>query len=107
VRIAFHHTHAYPGCRATVRDDPVSSGGPAEAEFSDGPVVAATFARLEAGELLVRIAAYRTARGTRIPAKGWILRHVAGDGWKVITRGRRGLTDEPALFNQLVPELIG
>ena len=90
MRIAFHDTHAYPGCRATTSDDPASSSGRAEAEFSDGPVVAASFARLESGELLVRIAAYRTARGTTIPAKRWILRHVAGDRWKVASRAAAG-----------------
>lgn len=83
-RVAFHHTHAYPGCRVTIIDR--GDGAFAAAEFSDGVVVAATATPLGPDELLVRLAGYRTARGTAIAAKAWVLRRVSGDGWKVAAR---------------------
>ena len=86
MRIAFHHSHAYPGCRATVAGEP--KGGLAEAEFSDGPVVRAAVAPWAPGELLVKLDGYRTSRGTAIGARAWILRRVADDAWKVVARQR-------------------
>lgn len=90
MRIAFHDTHVYPGCGATIADEVGQSFGQAEAEFTDGPLIGAGFARLGTDELLVRIAAYRTARGTAIPAKGWVLRRISGDAWKVAARAAAG-----------------
>ncbi len=88
MRIAFHHTHVYPGCRVTVAGE--AGGAFAEAELSDGVVVPATAAALGPDELLVKLAAHRTARGTAIVAKDWILRRVGGEAWKVVRRAMRG-----------------
>ena len=86
MRIAFHHTHVYPGCRATLEGGPADATG--EAEFSDGVVVPATATPLGPDELRVQVAGYRTARGTAIAAKDWLLRRVGGAGWKVVRRQR-------------------
>ena len=85
MRLSFHHTHAYPGCRLTIADEDQDSG-PIEAEFSDGTLPGARLARREPEEMLVEVDAYRTVRGTAIPAKQWILRHIAGNTWKVARR---------------------
>jgi hypothetical protein len=85
MRLSFHHTHAYPGCRVTIADENDDSVR-IEAEFSDGALPGVSVDRLGADELSVEIDAYRTARGTAIPAKRWILRRIAGDSWKVARR---------------------
>ncbi|HMU51855.1 MAG TPA: hypothetical protein PKA13_18920 [Geminicoccaceae bacterium] len=87
MRIAFHDTHVYPGCRATLDGEP--DGEPGEAEFSDGVIVAAAATPLGPDELLVKLAAHRTARGTAIVAKDWILRRIGGEAWKVVRRAMR------------------
>lgn len=86
MRIVFHHAHAYPGCRATVAD--AADSAAVEAEFSDGARPVARVVRAGTDEMTVEIAAYGTARGAAIPAKRWILRRVAGDGWKVVRRAQ-------------------
>lgn len=84
MRIALHHTHAYPGCRATVTD--TADATAVEAEFSDGVRVPAHVLHAAAGAMTVAIDACRTARGTAIPARRWLLRRVAGEDWKVVRR---------------------
>ncbi len=86
MRIAFHHTHVYPGCRASLADDAGGSAGPAEIAFADGAVATGSFARAGPDELRLVLPAHVTARGTAIAAKAWILRRVADDAWKVAAR---------------------
>lgn len=78
--LRFADSHIYPGCRATLAE----AGGDTLAEFSDGSTAPATAER-QGADWVVRIAPYRTARGTGIPGKGWRLSPADG-GWKVKAR---------------------
>lgn len=78
--LRFADSHAYPGCRVTLAE----AGGDTLAEFSDGSTAPAMAERQGAG-WDIRIAAYRTARGTAITARNWRL-SPAGDGWTVTAR---------------------
>ncbi|MFT3901584.1 MAG: hypothetical protein QM727_00255 [Niabella sp.] len=85
-RISFHDTHVYPGCLAIIffKINPDGTVMPAQAEFSDGAVAGAEIGQVVSNEVHVRIDAYQTARGTRIPEKAWRLRYdEEQDIWKV------------------------
>jgi hypothetical protein len=88
-KISFHDTHVYPGCpvRISGKIAPDGTAAPAIAEFSDGSIAAAECGQLNPGEVAIRIDAYTTARGTRIPEKAWRLRYDNdSDLWKVASR---------------------
>ncbi|WP_300601903.1 hypothetical protein [Niabella sp.] len=70
-RISFPDTHVYPGCTAIFFFKLVSGGitGPVTAEFSDGSIAVAEAEQIDAGEAVVRIDAYTTEHGTRIPQR--------------------------------------
>lgn len=68
--VTFANTHAYPGCRAVVRDG--GNEGECLAEFSDGAVAQAS-SRREGEGLALTVASYVTRRGTRIQGKTWLL----------------------------------
>ena len=83
----FSHTHAYPGCRVAVHGIGRKAHGAAQAEFSDGVVAPARFARTGAAEIRLTVATYRTRAGTAIAEKTWLLARVAGSReWKVARR---------------------
>lgn len=71
------HTHLYPGHRGRISD--VARIGDIEAnrdcvvEFADGSAAAATISQ-SAKDWRLRVGAYRTAAGTEIPAKNWLMR---------------------------------
>lgn len=90
MRFEFGHTHAYPGCKVRVPDAPENAGDPAcLVEFSDGVTVNGRWRPSDTG-LVVHIPAHRTARGTRIDGKTWLLQPDAGQGrWRV----RKKLTE--------------
>lgn len=88
-RISFHDTHVYPGCSAVVFFKIASDGTtmPVSVEFSDGSIATAEVEQVRPDEMLIRIDAYTTERGTRIPEKTWRLRYDKGwDLWKVAAR---------------------
>lgn len=88
-RISFHDTHVYPGCSAIIFFKIVPDGTtvPIIAEFSDGSIATAEVEQVSSNEVFVRIDAYTTVRGTRIPEKAWGLRYDnAPDLWKVVAR---------------------
>lgn len=71
------HTHLYPGHRGRVCGiariaDPGASGE-CLVEFSDGSAAAASLSR-QRDQWRLDTEAYRTAAGTDIPAKRWVLR---------------------------------
>lgn len=70
-------SHLYPGARGTASGEaPPAESPPAETpclvEFADGAATPATLAPA-AGGCLLATAPYTTARGTRIPAKRWLV----------------------------------
>lgn len=84
MRFQLSDTHAYPGCRVTTAED----GSPQEqiAEFSDGVIVPCRQQR-EGPGIALTIAAYRTARGTGIGEKTWLLLPDGqAGGWKIKSR---------------------
>lgn len=88
-KISFHDTHVYLGCPAIILEKVIPNGTtvPGIAEFIDGTVTTAEFEQLSPDELFVRIDAYMTARGTRIPEKSWRLRYDNVPSlWKVVAR---------------------
>ncbi|MFT3750232.1 MAG: hypothetical protein QM768_18085 [Agriterribacter sp.] len=85
-RISFHDTHVYPGCSAIIFFRIASDGTtvPVSVEFSDGSNATAEVEQVYPDEMLIRIDAYATARGTSIPGKTWRLRYDKSlDLWKV------------------------
>lgn len=74
-------SHAYPGCAVLV--DAAGQEGAAHIAFSDGAVAAGFYESREDGDLRLAVEAYRTGRGTAIPAKTWLLRAEGGNRWKV------------------------
>lgn len=74
-------SHAYPGCAVLV--DAVGQEGATHAAFSDGAVAEGFYKRLNDGDLVLAVEAYRTSSGTAITAKTWLLRAEDGNRWKV------------------------
>jgi len=84
LRFQLSHTHAYPGCRVTIAEEDNQDEN--LVEFSDGVIAACRHLR-EGTAIVLTIAAYRTARGTDIGEKSWILLPDAAKGdWKIKSR---------------------
>ncbi|WP_123130397.1 hypothetical protein [Paracoccus pantotrophus] len=84
MRFHLSDTHAYPGCRVRIAEEE----NPQEqiAEFSDGVIVPCRH-RSEGPGIVLTIAPYTTARGTRIDAKSWLLLPDGQTGdWKIKSR---------------------
>jgi hypothetical protein len=64
--LSAHHSHLYPG--ATGRSDAPLRDGPVALTFADGTRAPGT---LDGNRL--RLAAHRTAKGTAIAAKTWVI----------------------------------
>lgn len=87
MRFQLAHTHAYPGCRVTLGEE--DDGDENLVEFSDGVIVPCRHRREDAA-IVLTIAPYTTARGTRIGEKTWILRpEAATGGWKIKARASK------------------
>lgn len=65
-------SHLYPGAKGTVSALPPDRRGPCLVEFADGAAATATLVA-EDDRRVLAAAAYTTARGTRIPAKRWLI----------------------------------
>ena len=91
-RLHASHTHLYRGARLTA-DSPrrFRAGDALLIEFADLGLAEARVVEAAASRLLVDVAEYRTARGTRVPAKRWRLESSAGAGacWRVKERVER------------------
>lgn len=87
MRFEFSHTHAYPGCKVRVPD--ASQGADTSTcvvEFSDGVGVPGRYA-FQGDAIVLHIAPYETAKGTRIVAKAWLLQPDGAEGrWRVQKR---------------------
>jgi len=89
VRFQISHTHVYTSCRVTLAEEENEDVN--LVEFSDGVIVPCQYMR-EGAAIILTIAPYRTARGTEIEEKSWILlQDVAKEGWKVSTRAPKVL----------------
>ena len=81
LRFQLSDTHAYPGCRVKITEEDIADEN--VVEFSDGVVVAGRGIRK--GDMIVlTVGKYRTARGTEVGEKIWVLLpDVAKDSWKI------------------------
>lgn len=79
VRLRARHTHLYPGARLALAADDAAprAGSDVAIEFADSGRAAAHVAAADGDRLSVDVAAHRTARGTPIEPKRWLLEPVA------------------------------
>ena len=84
--LSFADTHSYPGCRVFIREGSATGQEEVLAEFSDGVTVLSAFEQTGQHEITLRIRSYRTARGTNIKEKAWILKHSSGQEWRVVRK---------------------
>ena len=90
MRFQLSHTHAYPGCRVKIAEE--DNGDENLVEFSDGLIVAGRHVR-EGTTIVLTIAPYKTARGTEIGEKSWILLPDSTKrGWKIKARAAQDPT---------------
>lgn len=90
MRFQLAHTHAYPGCRVKIAEADVEDEN--LVEFTDGVVVTCRHRR-EDSRIVLTIAAHRTARGTAIGEKSWILLPDTAKGdWKIKAKVPEGAT---------------
>lgn len=81
------HTHLYPGARLRAATAALRRGSRVHIEFSDLASAAALIETAGAARATLAVDAYRTARGTVIAAKRWLLeRPVGSDTWRVRAR---------------------
>ncbi len=80
MRFAFPHSHAFRGGRVLVEDD--GGEGPGGlVEFGDGVTVIAQW-RPAGDAIRLGIPAYRTAKGTEVAAREWILARRKDGTWR-------------------------
>ncbi|RJL19201.1 hypothetical protein [Paracoccus siganidrum] len=84
MQIFLKDSHAYPGCRADLPGDPPAAGTDVVLSFADGIEAPGRLSPTAEGLRLV-IASYRTAAGTPIAPKAWLLRRDDA-GWKIAAR---------------------
>ena len=91
LRLRATHTHLYPG--AVLRDDghPLRRGQALRIEFADLGSAAARVQSCSAGRVLLAVDAHRTARGTQVAARRWLIEAGADGEWRV--RRRLGADD--------------
>jgi hypothetical protein len=77
------HTHFYPGHHGTLSGveqlDELETPADCLVEFSDGSAAEVQILALEK-DWRLQVAAYRTAAGTAIPAKRWLMRIDENEG---------------------------
>lgn len=79
MRFMFPHSHAFPGGRVVVNDEG-TPGSACLVEFSDGATAIAEW-RAAGDAIHLSVPAYRTARGTQVAARNWLLVQRRG-GWR-------------------------
>lgn len=85
MRVLLKDSHAYPGCRVELPEGLPASDRDVLVGFSDGIEAPGRIEAVAGGDPVLTVAAYRTARGTRIERKSWRLRQ-GKDGWTVAAR---------------------
>ena len=82
------HTHLYPGHRGKISGPAqiadLQTGSDCQVEFSDGAVASARLSRFE-DDWHLHTSAYRTAAGTDIAAKHWLI-ELKQEGERVVFR---------------------
>ncbi len=81
-----HGSHLYPGAQVTLEGRVPEMAAPCLVEFADGAVAAGSLAPGDAAGAILETAPYRTAAGTAIPEKRWLLAPGPADEWRVVRR---------------------
>jgi len=76
-------SHLYPGARAMLEGGVPEAAGPCLVEFADASAAAGEIAPEGDGRLRLATAPYRTAAGTAIPEKRWLLEPGGAGEWRV------------------------
>lgn len=89
------HTHLYPGARLKA-DAPLTAGAGLTVVFADLGSAHARVQGVEGDRIALSVGSYRTARGTNVAAKSWLLEPVPagaapGPTWRLVRR----LADPP------------
>ncbi|MCM5689767.1 hypothetical protein M8037_13305 [Sinorhizobium meliloti] len=69
MRFSFTHSHAFQGGRLTIEDAEATEGS-CVVEFSDGSAMIGEW-HPDGADILLKIPAYRTAKGTDVAAQSW------------------------------------
>lgn len=77
-------SHVHPGCVVVADVDPQDGAVPVE--FSDGSVTGGVLTRRDENWVELKLDAYTTRRGARIPEKIWLLRKEGQDLWRTSQR---------------------
>lgn len=82
MRVDLPHSHAFPGGRVAVTEDPGHApAGDALVEFAGGVILPARWTR-DGADLLLDIPAHATARGHPMPARRWRLHRRPEGTWR-------------------------
>ena len=84
MQIFLKDSHAYPGCRVTLPADLPATETNVIVSFANG-IDAPGHLWSSADDLRLQVASYRTAAGTLIARKAWLLRQDDA-GWKIKAR---------------------
>lgn len=84
------HTHLYPGARLQA-DGPLAEGAGFTLVFADLGSASARVQRVDGELAALSVGGYRTARGTNVAAKRWLLEPgpasaASGRTWRVVRR---------------------
>jgi hypothetical protein len=80
------HTHLYPGARLRGEPAVLRRGQTPHIEFADLGSAPAIVEVVESGRTALTVGAHRTARGTAVAAKRWLIEMVAAGEWRVLKR---------------------
>ncbi len=78
------HTHLYPGAR--LRGSGLRHGQDLRIEFADLGSAVARVESAEQGRAILAVDAHRTARGTVVTAKRWLVEPMLDGEWRVMRR---------------------
>lgn len=81
------HTHLYAGARL-LADGPLASRTGVTVVYADLASAPARVERLDGGRLQLIVGPHRTARGTSVAAKRWLVEPIAAvpSAWRVVRR---------------------
>ena len=82
MRFRFSYSHAFHGARLTIEDD--GDAGPTGiVDFGDGTSAIAEYTKLSEMRFRLSIPSYRTARGSVVKARTWLVAKSSDHEWRV------------------------
>lgn len=80
MRFFFSQSHAFPGGRVAV-EETGAAAGTCIVEFGDGVTVIGEWHPADGG-IRLDIPSYRTAKGTAVTARSWLLQQTGDGSWR-------------------------